>query len=169
MDTVFEYSLPVKGPDSALYHARARGFEREDTLWEGFIEFESLDGTTSYHTLRETTQPNLSALVYWATGLSQVFLEGAIARAADASMAPEILELQPLPPAILNPYAVYAKGEAVLRFELNALASWHLRNIARAHHILSEQVLAGDLSKAVLVEAIVTAVRVRADIVATPM
>jgi hypothetical protein len=36
-------------------------------------------------TPRETEQPNREDLAYWATGLTQVYLEGALTRALTAS------------------------------------------------------------------------------------
>jgi hypothetical protein len=52
----------------------------EDGLWEGWIEFLPGDGSPVLRSRRETVQPNREAAVYWATGLSQVYLEGALAR-----------------------------------------------------------------------------------------
>ena len=37
---------------------------------------------------RETTQPNLTDLNYWATGLTPVYLEGALARALASTEEP---------------------------------------------------------------------------------
>jgi hypothetical protein len=39
------------------------------------------DGRGILSTSRETTQPNRQALIYWATGLEPVYLEGAFERA----------------------------------------------------------------------------------------
>lgn len=76
------FEVPVLGEDGALYRATARVCERDDDgLWEAWIEFES-DGEI-VATPRETTQPNREAALYWATGLSHVFLEGALVRALD--------------------------------------------------------------------------------------
>jgi len=36
-------------------------------------------------TERETTQPSREALLYWATGLEPIYLEGAFARAVRAA------------------------------------------------------------------------------------
>ena len=50
------------------------------TIWEGWIEFQS-DRGTWHRTPRETTQPDLAAVHYWAGGLSTTYLEGALQRA----------------------------------------------------------------------------------------
>jgi hypothetical protein len=58
------------------------GAQRLDGTWEGWLEFHPSD--VSLRTLRtdqETSQPNLSALEYWAGGLEPIYLEGALARA----------------------------------------------------------------------------------------
>ena len=43
------------------------------TIWEGWIEFQS-DRGTWHRTPRETTQPDLAAVRYWAGGLSTTYL-----------------------------------------------------------------------------------------------
>jgi hypothetical protein len=69
--------------DGKRFIARACGGQREDGMWEGWIEFVAEDGRAVLNTARETTQPNLADLNYWATGLTPVYLEGALARARD--------------------------------------------------------------------------------------
>jgi hypothetical protein len=67
--------------EGATYEARACGRERDDGLWEGWIEFVPRGGADSVRTGRETTQPNEADLRYWATGLTGAYLEGALERA----------------------------------------------------------------------------------------
>jgi len=62
------------------YKARALGFQRADGLWEGRVEFQDGSGKP-VSTGHETTQPNLTDLQYWATGLEPIYLEGALQRA----------------------------------------------------------------------------------------
>jgi len=69
-----------------IHRARVCGRQRDDGTWEGWIEFDRDDGALTLVTPRETTQPNLAALEYWAAGLTPVYLEGALARAIDAHM-----------------------------------------------------------------------------------
>ena len=64
------------------YFVRVCGEERVDGTWEGWLEFHSTDSShTALSTAQETSQPNRSALEYWADGLEPVYLEGALARA----------------------------------------------------------------------------------------
>jgi len=73
----------VTTTDGTTYHARVCGAVLDDSLWEGWVEFEPVDGGETLHSGRETTQPNRGDTVYWATGLTEVYLEGALTRAAD--------------------------------------------------------------------------------------
>jgi hypothetical protein len=63
----------------------ARGEEREDGRWEGWLVFTPADGGTPMATGRETTQSSREALGYWAGGLAPIYLEGAFSRALRAA------------------------------------------------------------------------------------
>lgn len=148
-EVLVSYSDLVRAPNGATYTARACGRERPDGRWEGWLEFQASDGSTVLRSQRETTQPNRTDTEYWATGLTPVYLEGALARATDPPIA---LPRRPEPPpafdgplphgspqsaarheSVLNPFSVYRKGEDLLRRQLAALAGWHLVNIIEAH------------------------------------
>jgi hypothetical protein len=145
----------------------------QGNIWEGWIEFQSADGEW-VHTPRETTQPDRAALQYWAGGLSATYLDGALARALTA---PSVATTPPAAaarfdgpaarliddgaaadPAILDPFSVGAKGEAMLRQELGALRGWHLRNIVRAYDLAEADTDLESLTESELIELIVTAV-----------
>jgi hypothetical protein len=65
-----------------VYEVLIYGEPRLDGTWEGWLEFIPLNsGLSSLRTERETTQPDLSALEYWATGLEPMYLAGAFGRA----------------------------------------------------------------------------------------
>ena len=49
--------------------------------WQGWIQFVPISGGPALCTLRETTQPNRTCTVYWASGLRATYLEGALRRA----------------------------------------------------------------------------------------
>ncbi|MDQ3037683.1 MAG: hypothetical protein M3Y87_35145, partial [Myxococcota bacterium] len=49
--------------------------------WDAWIVFFPVGGGDPISTDRETTQPNLQAVAYWASGLSPIYLEGALRRA----------------------------------------------------------------------------------------
>ena len=76
--------------DGVRYHARACGSPLKDGTWRGWLEFRSREDGRLIRTARETTQPNRVATVYWATGLSAIYLEGAFERAMDRVRAPQL-------------------------------------------------------------------------------
>ena len=74
----------------SLEHAEGQGYDlarvyagpKAGGTWQGWIEFVALDGgNTTLRTGRETTQSNLEAVLYWASGLEDVYFEGAFRRA----------------------------------------------------------------------------------------
>jgi len=77
-----EYASPVTGPDDTTYIVRSYGAERLDGTWIGWLEFEPSDpAEPTLRTDQETSQPNRTAVEYWATGLEPVYFEGALGRA----------------------------------------------------------------------------------------
>ncbi|HZT78202.1 MAG TPA: hypothetical protein VFA27_16220 [Vicinamibacterales bacterium] len=77
-----EYDEPVVS-DGIAYRALVYGARLDANLWEGWIAFVPADGGPTRRTSRETTQPNLTDTEYWATGLTHVYLEGALVRALE--------------------------------------------------------------------------------------
>src|ERR671937_1362769 len=67
-------------PDGRIYAVHACGREREDGIWEGWFEFVAENASGVLRSERETTQPTLAALEYWASGITPVYLEGALER-----------------------------------------------------------------------------------------
>jgi hypothetical protein len=176
-EVLVEYSDPVMSKDGRTFIARACGAELDDSRWQGWIEFVPIDGGAPLRSARETTQPNRTDTVYWATGLTPVYLEGALERAlnplqrrtpsaspppAFEGPAPAIADHTPVRESVLNPFSVYRNGESQLRNQLSALSAWHLVNIIEAY-ALSEQrrVDLEATPEPVLVELIVSAVQKR--------
>jgi hypothetical protein len=178
---------PLSTTNGGLYSVRICGRQRVDGRWEGWVEFESVDGAV-LRTPRETTQPKLSDLEYWAGGLAPVYLEGALNRAIAAERAvteppmefePEIEETPaydgpaaavssrleasaPTGEAVMDPFSVYRKGEDPLRRQLGALDARHLRGIIRAYALAStDDVDIELLNEAALIELIVAGVKAR--------
>ncbi|HEV2131629.1 MAG TPA: hypothetical protein VGR27_11030 [Longimicrobiaceae bacterium] len=180
----FETILP--GPDGRSYVPRACGSLQEaGGLWEGWIEFVPSDGSAVLRTPQETQQSDRDDLLYWATGLTNVYLEGALERALDVALPPsDVAALAPthdqpapervatpaaVPPvartrAVLDPFDVHRQGESVLQQELSALDAAHLRDIIRAHRLVDEETVdLQGMSRLALAELIVAAVRKRAE------
>ena len=159
--------------DGAPFTAQVVG-RPDGHIWEGWIEFVARDGSEALRTPRETTQPDRAALVYWATGLSGTYLEGALRRALDPPRRAPVVTMpaplfeSPAPApvadifatdrAVLDPFSVNAKGETLLRQELGALRAWHLRNIIRAYQLADPDRNLEAMNEPALVELIVDAV-----------
>lgn len=158
-EVLIAYDEPIQAEDGSMWRARVLGKPNDLGHWEGWIEFAPATAPVSASsasdswtpTERETTQPNRTDLKYWATGLTVVYLQGALGRALNrgrprpAPSAPTIVPSRGPAPhlagapagvaqhAVLDPFAVYAQGEKVLRSELHALSPDHLRAIASAY------------------------------------
>ena len=80
-DVLLAFDAPVND-ESGSYQARVVGRRAEDGMWEGWLEFDRADnqGETLVGPV-ESRQPQREHLVYWATGLTRVYLEGALHRA----------------------------------------------------------------------------------------
>jgi len=174
--TLWSFETPVASQAGETYSARACGRQRQDHLWEGWIEFEGPGGNV-LRSGRETTQPNLTDLEYWAQGLTPVYLEGALRRTLEP--APEAL-IEPLPPpvysaparsrpqtpaasepeAVLDPYSVYQQGGSdLLLEELSALSAGHLRQIIRAYSLAEGSAVLDKMDRTGLVALIAQGVR----------
>jgi hypothetical protein len=177
------FETPVIGPDGTPYTAQAVGEEMHDGSrhWMGWIEFLPHDGSIPIRTPRETTQPNRTDVVYWAGGLTPVYLVGALDRALKPLVVERVAQATPAfetpapdfvtapeavspTPAVMNPFSVYQKGEQLLRRQLAALSSWHLLNIIRAYDLSAQEpTILQQMSSTALIELIVAAVRQASD------
>jgi hypothetical protein len=176
-----EFPEVVQAEDGRSYLARACGAPTSTGLWQGWLEFVPIGRNgIVVRSRRETTQPNRQNIDYWATGLTPIYLEGALHRAL---LPPRVRVLTPeltpsydgpaphfaepdLPAArahdsILNPFSVYRKGELILRGQLAALSAWHLVNIVKAYGLVNRGVDPARFSQPELIEMIVSAVKRR--------
>jgi len=98
-EVLVAFDTTITAPDGSRWTPRACGARAVDGLWEGWIEFVSADGqSATVRTPRETEQPNRADLLYWATGLTQAYLEGALNRAiatARSTQTPHRLDATP--------------------------------------------------------------------------
>src|SRR3989442_10479666 len=85
-EVLLEFEESVIAREGTAYKARACGGKAGDGTprWHGWVEFLPVRGGLPIHTARETTQPNKLCAEYWATGLTRVYLEGALRRARDS-------------------------------------------------------------------------------------
>ena len=81
LQLIHQHSERVQDTLGNIYQVFVYGEPRLDGTWEGWLEFVPLDpALSSRRTDRETTQPDLPALEYWATGLEPLYLAGAFER-----------------------------------------------------------------------------------------
>ena len=175
-EVILRYDTQLRGRDDRRFVAQACGHERTDGMWEGWLEFLPLNGSEPVLTGRETTQPNRDDLAYWATGLTDPYLDGALLRAlTDNEFDAPVAQWFPVSDgpeaqapaavfggparAVLDPFRVYAQGDEILRGQLRALSATQLRNIVAAYNL--SELGPGELerlSKAELVAFIMAAV-----------
>jgi hypothetical protein len=166
-----QFAEPLSTSDGWKYLAQACGAPNASGLWEGWIEFVPANGGPALRSGRETTQPNKTDAEYWASGLSTIYLEGALARALHPPPRKVVLPHAaldgPAPgvDAILDPFSVFENGETILRKELGALATWHLVNITMAYQLSEEtRSVLNALPAPPLIEMIVAGVRSRSKV-----
>jgi len=85
-EVLAEFAGVLVDGSGVRYHAHACGREMPDGKWQGWVEFVPLDGGPAIRSPRETTQPNKIDTGYWATGLTPVYLEGALERALNPAV-----------------------------------------------------------------------------------
>lgn len=175
-EVVRSFTEPISD-ESGEYHARVVGRLASDGMWEGWLEFVPTDGRSplALTSSVESRQPKREHLLYWASGLSVVYAEGALWRArrpptvrapvielpASEEPAPRIVTLPPRvvgPDAVLDPFDVGSRSLDILAQELGALGRARLLNIIAAHDLnpLGEDLRT--LTDAQLITFIVTAV-----------
>ena len=105
-ELVHERLISLSGPDERVYD-RALVYAEPNgrTTWAGFVEFVPEKGER-VRTGHETTQSNIEGVAYWATGLEDVFLDGALARAYRLAAAPEPEEKRTTAPSTESDVAV---------------------------------------------------------------
>jgi hypothetical protein len=175
-ETLLLYQHLVSAPDGTFYEARACGGPLRGGTWEGWIEFVPVAGGEPIRSRRETLQPNRVDTAYWATGVSPVYLEGALRRALTKPVEPHVPPPKsppfssppPAPPvpvlpavaSIIDPFSIFDKGEPFLRKQLGAMSAWHLVNIVMAYGLSDHSAaLLNSLPAAALIDVIVAGVR----------
>jgi len=173
------YEGPVVD-ESGRYAARAVGRLADDGMWDGWLEFEPLDSDQPVVVGPvESRQPEAHDLTYWASGLTRVFLEGALKRALNpltvhvripkgptsSAPAPRVRVVTPAgptrPEAVLDPLDIGSRNLDQLRRQLGALNRPRLLNVIAAYDLNPAGEEISWMSDAQLVTFIVTATEVR--------
>src|SRR5688572_10052651 len=69
--------------DGRKFRVSVQGEQRKDGTWSGWLEFKDTATGKVFRTEQETSQPNRTTLEYWATGIEDIYLEGALIRARE--------------------------------------------------------------------------------------
>ena len=80
-----QFEQPVTDAAGTVYNVYLYGRSRPADTWQGWLVFERLPDGQRFSTGVETTQPNAEAVLYWATGLTGAYFDGALARAQKPS------------------------------------------------------------------------------------
>ena len=173
-EVLVSFDTPV-ADERRTYHARAVGRHADDGMWEGWLEFVPTDGSGEViASAAESRQPEREHLVYWATGLTPVYLDGALRRArtpitvrrtrfevpATDAPAPRAVTKRAVPSgpdAVLDPFDVVGRSLDILRQELGALNRPRLLNIISAYQLNPSGEAIDWMSDRQLVHFIVTA------------
>jgi hypothetical protein len=136
MDAVMMQLSETVSDERGTFHARVMARERDDGSWEGWLEFVRPDKEScGYATPIETRQHDRVTLERWASGLTPVYADGALARARTPCTAtPEsaqLLALQELIEALDRrvPHVERA-GEATIADEARRLRAAASERIA---------------------------------------
>jgi hypothetical protein len=177
-EVLMSFDQPVLH-ETGRYAARVVTRHAADGMWQGWLEFQPLDEDRAVIVGPvETTQPEREHVRYWATGLTEVFLDGALTRAlspltvrvpvpeiaASDAPAPRIHAVpvgRPTPEAVLDPFEVGARNLDILRQELDALNRPRLLNIIAAYDLNPAGEDIDWMSDAQLIQFIVTATEVQ--------
>lgn len=155
-EVLVEFDTILTTRDGRAYRPQACGRAEASGTWEGWLEFLPIANGTPVRSGRETEQPNRADLKYWAEGLTQVYLEGALNRALSSPAVPPTSFTAesafdgprpvvapgtnvPSPQPVLDPFEVYAQGVDILRQQLAALDLAHLRSIVLAYGFASNR------------------------------
>jgi len=175
-EVLVSFDAPVRDAFGE-YHARAVGRRATDGMWEGWLEFIPIDGSTDVLVSGvESRQPEHEHLTYWATGLTPIYLEGALHRArspitvrvrsvevplSNAPAARAVTVTRTVPPGpepVLDPFEIGSRSLDILRQELGALHRPRLLNIISAFDLNPASEDVSWMSDAQLAHFIVVAV-----------
>ena len=140
MDAVMMQLSETVSDERGTFHALVMAREGNDGSWEGWLEFVPTDDDSCrYATPIETRQHDRVTMERWASGLTAVYAEGALARArATYSATAELDQLQALQELIEAldrrvPHVERA-GEAKIAADARQLRAAASARVARLRH-----------------------------------
>lgn len=106
-----KFEKPYVDGSGERYTVELHGQARPGDTWVGWLVFDRTSDGARLATGPETTQPSSEAVLYWATGLGDVYLDGALQRANSGAAAP----LGEIERAILQFFADHAAAQVDAR------------------------------------------------------
>lgn len=76
-----QFEKPIADASGVLYTVYLYGRSRPGDTWQGWLSFERVSDGRRFVTDVETTQSNAEGILYWATGLTDAYFDGALERA----------------------------------------------------------------------------------------
>jgi hypothetical protein len=96
MDRLLEvFEAPFVDDDGQTHTVQLYGRSRPGDTWEAWLVFVRGSDGARFATATETTQPSAEAVLYWATGLTSAYFEGAFRRAVTPRPSPRIVNVPP--------------------------------------------------------------------------
>ncbi len=92
-----QFEKPIVDKSGVSYTVFLYGRNRPGDTWQGWLVFERSNDGKRFATDVETTQPNSDAILYWSTGLTPAYFEGALERARRAPQAERTVVAAPAP------------------------------------------------------------------------
>jgi len=157
----------IVSPEGDEHYVQVVGEHLATGVWEAWLEFVPLDDALEVlRTMTETTQTTREDVIRWSETLTQVYLEGAFARAVDNSDGGSVVrnyETVIADVAVpVDPFEVMPLGKAALRARLRMLTRPELVAMIHKYDLNPAGKSLTRLSDAQLVIFIVTAVEVQA-------
>lgn len=76
-----QFEHQVRDSAGSVFNIYLYGRSRPHDTWQGWLVFERLPDGPRFSTDVETTQSSAESILYWATGLTDAYFEGALQRA----------------------------------------------------------------------------------------
>ena len=116
-----EFERRITDNTGTIYRVFLYGQSRPADTWVGWLAFERISDGRRFSTDVETTQPNAQAVIYWATGLTDAYFDGALARALQPRKVVSPLPVVP-EPIVGNTGDSYTRRRRLANLERAVLA-----------------------------------------------
>jgi hypothetical protein len=92
--------MPFADSSGDFYDVFLHGRNREHDTWQGWLAFTRRRDGRIFTTDVETTQPSAESVLYWATGLTSAYFDGAFDRARKRHLAAQPRPIADVPPPL---------------------------------------------------------------------